>query len=180
MAEEYSYEIRIPQERIGVLIGVKGSVKSEIQKLTNTKIRVDAEEGNITLTGSDPVLLFNAKETVRAIGRGFNPEIARQLLRQDYLLEIMNLDTDKKAQLDRIRGRIIGEKGKARKIIEDLTETSISVYGKTIGIIGEYDTVAFARRAIESLIAGSTHSHVYRWLEKQRRVRKQRAIAESF
>ena len=69
----------------------------------------------------------------------------------------------------RLKGRVIGQEGKSRKIIEGLTETYISVYGKTISIIGQAENVSVARRAIESLLAGSNHATVYRWLEKKRR-----------
>ena len=39
--------------------------------------------------------------------------------------------------------------------------------GKTVGIIGEAEKVMLARRAIESILAGATHSSVYKWLEKK-------------
>ena len=55
-----------------------------------------------------------------------------------------------------------------QKTIEDLTETYVSVYGKTIGIIGFSENVAIARKAVESLLSGSPHSTVYKWLEKRR------------
>jgi ribosomal RNA assembly protein len=71
--------------------------------------------------------------------------------------------------MQRLKGRVIGAKGKARKAIEELTQTNISVYGKTIAIIGEIQNVGTARRAIESLLMGSMHATVFKWLEKQRR-----------
>ena len=43
------------------------------------------------------------------------------------------------------------------------------MYGKTIGIIGEAEKVMLARRAVESLLAGATHTSVYKWLEKKKR-----------
>jgi len=78
----------------------------------------------------------------------------------------------------RLKGRIIGKDGKSRKIIESLTETYICVFGKTIGIIGEGEAASIARRAIESLLAGSPHSSVYKWLEKRNREIKQRDFEE--
>ena len=50
-----------------------------------------------------------------------------------------------------------------------MTETYLSVYGKTISILGRPENVTTARKAIESLLAGSPHASVYKWLEKKRR-----------
>ena len=108
-------------------------------------------------------------EIIKAVARGFNPDIASLLLRQDYCFEILILSdyAKEKNRGIRLKGRIIGSEGKTRKIIEELTETHISVYGKTIGIIGLPENVAVARGAIESLLKGAPHSSVYRWLEKR-------------
>ena len=59
-------------------------------------------------------------------------------------------------------------------MIEELTETNISVYGKTVGIIAEVDSLMIARRAIEMLVEGSAHRNVYKWLEKQRKTMRMR------
>ena len=54
-----------------------------------------------------------------------------------------------------------------------LTDTHISVYGKTIGIIGEHQDVADARTAVENMLKGAPHGNVYKWLEKRRKERKE-------
>ena len=68
---------------------------------------------------------------------------------------------------------IIGKAGKARETIEELTECSISVYGKTIAIIGFCDNVSVCKRAVESLLSGSPHASIYKWLEKNRKAARQ-------
>ncbi|MFW6383168.1 MAG: KH domain-containing protein [Nanoarchaeota archaeon] len=169
--EQFSYGLKIPKERIAVLIGKDGETKEDLEEQTKTKINVDSKEGDINITGEDSLEIFNVREVVQAIGRGFNPEIARQLLKQDYSLEIITI-TDyvrHKNNLVRVKGRVIGKEGKSRETIENLTETNICVYGKTVGVIGQYENVAIARRALDSLLMGSPHSSVYKWLEKKRR-----------
>ena len=112
---------------------------------------------------------------INAIGRGFNPEIAELLLKGDYGLEILDITefTGKsKPNMIRLKGRVIGREGKSRKIVEELTECNISVYGKTIAIIGKSENLVNARKAVESLLQGSPHSNVYKWLEKRRRETK--------
>lgn len=172
---EYSYDLKIPKERIAVLIGKNGEIKREIESSTHSKLVIDSAEGDVSVTGTDPLTMFTTKDIIRAIGRGFNPEVALLLLKQDNVFEILDLKdyVQNKQQIPRIKGRIIGQEGKSRRVIEDLTETYICVYGKTVGIIGFGERVAIARRAVESLASGSQHSNVYKWLEKKRRELKE-------
>jgi len=169
MTEEYSYEIKIPKERVAVLIGKKGEIKKQLEQSTKTKIDVDSKEGEITLTGKDAIKLYTAREVIRAIARGFNPETAQQLIKQDYGLEIIIIPSRNKSELERLKGRIIGQEGKSRRTIESLTTTWISVYGKTVSILGPFAGLELARKAIQMLINGSMHSAVFRMLEKRRK-----------
>ena len=45
----------------------------------------------------------------------------------------------------------------------------LSVYGKTIGMIGDPEQLATARAAIDMLLDGAPHGAVYSYLEKRRR-----------
>lgn len=178
---EFAYQIKIPKERIAVFIGTKGEIKRQLEEHTKTKIDVDSKEGEISVKGEDAVLLYSTRDIIKAIARGFNPEIALLLLKQDYAFDVISLPTyDNPSQLNRIKGRVIGAKGRSRELIEEHTETFISVYGKTISIIGTIESVTVARRAIEMLIKGSPHSNVYRWLEKMRREMKRREFEDHF
>ena len=176
--EEFSYELRIPKERVAVLIGTKGETKRAIEHDTKTKLEVNSEDGEIKITGKDALLLYLAREIIRAVGRGFNPEVAKQLLKQDYGFELVSVNDFAKSPKDlmRLRGRVIGEGGKSRRTIEELTQTTICVFGKTVGIIRPANYISDARRAVESLLAGSAHAHVYRWLEKRRKERRRQEI----
>lgn len=178
----YAYELKIPKERIAVLIGKKGEIKKEIEKATHAMLAIDSVEGGVTLSGEDTIGMFAARDVIRAIGRGVNPEIALRLLKPDYCLEIINLKeflgTADTKKLVRLKGRVIGADGKSRRIIEQLTETAICVYGKTIAVVGEIQQVSIAKRAIESLLAGSPHASVYKWLEKNRTAMKMREFQE--
>jgi ribosomal RNA assembly protein len=171
---EYSYSLKIPIERVAALIGTGGATKNEIAAETGCKLNIDSKEGEVEISSNDSIKLYTAREIIKAIGRGFNPKIALSLLKPDYVFDIIELRQIMKsvAQMQRLKGRVIGEGGKARSTIEGLTDTSISVYGKTIAIIGEASNVATAKRAIESLLSGSNHSSVYNWLEKHRRMSK--------
>jgi len=180
MMTEFIYELKIPKERIAVLIGKNGQVKKEIESATETSLDVDSKEGDIFIKGEDGLGLYTAREVVQAIGRGFNPNIALLLLKSDYTFDmIMMKDFTGKSKdtLMRLKGRVIGKEGKCRATIEELTECCVSVYGKTISVIGTAENVPIARQAVESLLRGSTHANVYKWLEKKRReIKKSRLL----
>lgn len=175
---EFRHELKIPRERLAVLIGKSGEIKTKIERATKTKIKVDSDEGDIFITGEDGLSIYAANEIITAIGRGFNPKRAMLLLKGDYVYEQINMNDYAKTKktLQRLKGRVIGAEGKCRKLIEELADCDICVYGKTIGIIGETECVAVAKRAIESLLMGSQHASVYRWLEKQRHNLKKKQL----
>ena len=170
-SEDFIYELKIPRERIAVLIGKHGQVKKEIEQATKTKIDIDSKEGEVQISGQDALFLYSAKEVIRAIARGFNPELAKLLLKQDYALEIMAIESygHNQNDLPRLRGRLIGTEGKARKTIESLTECYMCVYGKTVSLIGEVEKVILARKAVEGLLRGAVHGNIYKWLEKRKK-----------
>lgn len=175
--------IKIPLERIGALLGPDGKVKAAIEKRLSVGLKVDSQSGDVQITLSptadDPSVLFRAREVVTAIGRGFSPNHAFRLLDDDEtVLEMIDLrETVGRSQSDlkRLKGRVIGKEGKTRRIIEELSEANVSVYGHTISIIGQADQAAIAREAVQMLIRGSLHGTVYRFLHKKRReLKKQR------
>lgn len=182
MPEEFSYELKIPKERVAVLIGKEGEVKKALEDDTHTRIKIDSKEGDVFVYGKDALGLYSCREIIIAIGRGFNPDLAKLLLKNDYIFEMVNLNeyTGKsKNTMLRLKGRVIGKEGKSRRLIEELSEAHISVYGKTIAIIGTPEEASMAKKAVEALLGGSTHANVYKWLEKRRRELKKRRITGS-
>ena len=176
--------VRVPRERIGALVGPDGRVKASIEEKLSVRLRIDSQTGDIQITlmptAQDPTVLFRAKEVVTAIGRGFSPENAFRLLRNDEtMLEVIDLRETvgrSLADMKRLKGRVIGKEGKTRRIIEELTEADICVYGHTISILGEIDQVAIAKEAVRMLIKGSLHGTVYRFLHKKRRELKKKKM----
>ncbi|MEW5896631.1 MAG: KH domain-containing protein [Nanoarchaeota archaeon] len=169
--DEYSYELKIPEERVAVLIGTDGGTKKLIEEEMNCRLDI-SKEGDVVITGKDGLSIYTTKEIVKAIARGFNPKIALLLVKPDFSLEVIDLKDaagKNKSTLERLKGRIIGKGGKSREEIERLTETYLSVYGKTIAIIGEISSVSLARQAVAMLINGSMHKTVYQFLERKRK-----------
>jgi len=183
MARASSF-LRIPKERVGVLIGPEGKIKKSIEEALSVELQVESESGGITIMmnekAEDPSLLFKAKDVVTAIGRGFSPEHAFRLIRnEEAILDVIDLRTifgRSESDIRRVKGRIIGMDGKTRKIIEELTDSDVAVYGHTISIIGNIEEAQVAREAVQMLIDGSMHSAVYRFLHRKRRELKKKKL----
>ena len=176
-----SYEklLRIPNDRIAVLIGKSGSVKSKIEELCFVSLDIDGETGEVVIKSIGDVenmQPFKAMEIVTAIGRGFSPENALTLLKGENTLHVIDLREfagKSTANIERIKGRIIGEGGRARRNMENLSSTHISVYGRTVSIIGDASKLRLTVDAISAISSGGMHGAVYDKLEAANRRTKQ-------
>lgn len=177
MAAQPNTFVRIPKERVGVLIGPNGETKKLLERMLSVNLEVESDTGGVTIFlkegAEDPSSLLRAKDVVTAIGRGFSPEHAFKLIQdENAVLDIIDLRTifgRSESDIRRIKGRIIGMEGKTRKTIEELTDTHISIYGHTVGIIGNIENVQVAREAVQMLIEGRQHATVYGFLHRKRR-----------
>jgi ribosomal RNA assembly protein len=125
-------------------------------------------------------MLLKAKDVITALGRGFSPEHAFRLIRdEDAVLDVIDLRTvfgRSESDIKRVKGRIIGMNGKTRRIIEELTDTDVAVYGHTVSIIGPIEHAEVAREAVQMLVKGSLHATVYRFLHRKRRELKKKML----
>lgn len=166
---------RIPEDRVGVLIGPGGRTRRTIATATATEIAIDANEGEVRLESpdTDPMGALKARDIVLAIGRGFSPDRAMRLLKENTYLGVLDIKLTTghrdKAGLRRIRSRVIGTHGRARTRIETLSGCSVSVYGSTVALIGEEEQLERATRAVELLLRGSEHSTVFHLLAQLKR-----------
>ncbi|HIH16943.1 MAG TPA: RNA-processing protein [Candidatus Diapherotrites archaeon] len=168
--------LKVPQDRIAVLIGPKGHTKKEIERKCKVKLSVDSESGEAEISAKeDGFGAHKAASVVKALARGFSPGHAFRLFSDEYYLEVIELPDllgkSSKAQQQK-KGRVIGASGRAREEIEKRTGASVSVYGKTICIIGRQEEVERARNAVEMLLEGANHETVFDRLKKEMRVSK--------
>ena len=172
----FQHTIKIPRERIGALIGKGGRVKQQIEKRCGVKIEIDSETGDTMIVdnkSADHLEAFRAVEAITAISRGFSPERAYRLFDDDELIfqqiDLRDYTGKSPNALERIKGRVIGEGGKARRMIEELSGAYISVYGHTVGLIGNFRGVKLATDAVAMLAKGSMHKTVYNMLQGAKR-----------
>lgn len=164
-------DVKIPEERVGVLVGPGGSMKRLIEERSKTTLVIDSETGTVSVASSeDPVMAMRVIDLVRAIGRGFSPERALPMLEDDMLmLDVLDLSkmVGTKSDMARIKGRIIGRDGRARELMERFSGAKVSVYGKTVALLGYPEQIRVARTAIEMLLEGAPHGNVYSFLQKK-------------
>lgn len=176
--------VKVPKERVGVLVGPDGVIKKNIEAKLMVELQIESETGDVAVSlaenAEDPSMILRAKDVINAIGRGFSPEHAFRLIRdEEAVLDIIDLRAafgKSETDINRVKGRIIGMDGKTRRTIEELTDADISVYGHTVGIIGAIDQAEIAREAVQMLVRGSMHSTVYRFLHRKRRELKKKML----
>lgn len=167
------------------LKAINDSVKS-IEEEFGVRIIVDNDRGGeVTIIPGNNTnfdQLMKAKNIIEAISYGFDYNDAQNLRSDDYTLEIIDLrdyiNKDKSNHINRIKARIIGEDGRAKRVLQELTDTNIVVGDKYIAILGLYENVKVAREAIEMLIRGRQHATVYRWIQNWKRESKYRELME--
>ena len=171
--------LKIPRDRVGALIGPKGNAKKRIENFFGVDLTIDSDSGSVEIVlkpeTKDVSIIFTVKNIVRAIGRGFSPQRVEILAKEDFDLHIIDLCDyvgESRNALARVRGRIIGKSGRSRALLEELTETRISVYGDTVSIIGSVESLGVAREAVMKLIKGAFHKTVWNFLYAYRRKMK--------
>ena len=154
--------------------------KKKLEK--DLDITIKEEKNEVTLEGNDAYNEYLGRNILEAIDMGFKVEESLMLLHEDYMFEQMNIrDYARPSRVKTVKGRVIGREGKAKKVVEGLTDCSIVVHDNIIGIIGKTENVDLAVKAVRSILLGSPHSSVYALLEKsQGRLKEAKREQEEF
>ncbi|MCX8166782.1 MAG: KH domain-containing protein [Candidatus Micrarchaeota archaeon] len=163
--------IVLPKKRYKNLM-TKNDIRLKYEETCN--VTLSFEKDYIAVVEGEAQNVFFAKTVLEAYAKGFGMKTAIKILTRDYSYRIINLkDFGKNVKdLKRIKGRIIGKKGKAKKTIENLTNCKIIIRGKKVALIGPPESVDDANESILDLIEGKKHSTIYSNLENKNRIRK--------
>jgi len=143
---------------------------NDLERFANVKIVVDEKSKNIRVIPNagnvyDALKVINV---IKAINYGFKVEDALKLLSDDYRLEVIELKEYARnpEEMRRLKGRVIGEDGKTKRIIQQYTNVSLQIGDNYIAILGGYEQVEIAKNAVVMLMEGRQHSTVYRYLDR--------------
>jgi len=160
--------LAIPEERLKLL---KADTKWRTQLEKFSDVKVDLQE-DVALEGKDHIMVMRVKLVFQAFGRGFDFDTALNLLDEDFILDVIYLGayTKSRNRMIDLKGRIIGTKGKIKNIIEKKTETNIAVYGKTVSVIGRFESMQKAKAVIEMILSGRKHGTALKLLVSSTKV----------
>lgn len=173
----FTENITIPKRRIGAVIGKEGASKKKLEKELNCKINVD-KEGAVAISSAESFNVYVGSQIIKAIGRGFSIETALMLKDDNFGFDSIDIEEWAHSRKDivRLKSRIIGREGEAKKRIMAATECELVISGDTVSIIGGLEGMAIARQAIEKLLNGAEHATVFKFLDDRVREIKKKLI----
>ncbi|XP_060815243.1 RNA-binding protein pno1 [Bombus pascuorum] len=169
MQDSEQRKISVPAHRYTPLKENWMKIFTPIVEHLQLQIRFNLKTRNIELRTApetpDIANLQKGADFVKAFIYGFDVEDALALLRLDGLFvetfEIQDVKPLKGDHLSRAIGRLAGKGGRTKFTIENVTKTRIVLADSKIHILGSFQNIQLARRAICNLILGSPPSKVY-------------------
>jgi ribosomal RNA assembly protein len=143
-------------------------IKKAVPMIENaTKVKIGFGKEQISVLGNE-LNEYLIEEIVRAIDFGFCVDDALLLLREEFVLEFIDVKGNtRRKNLKDVRSRIIGTEGRVRRTIEKLTGAEIVISDNKIGVIVDADHLSATIQGSEGLISGSKHGNVFGFLERQ-------------
>ncbi|MFP3402394.1 MAG: KH domain-containing protein [Acidilobus sp.] len=179
-----AYEPVPPEALERVKEGLK-ALEKPIRERLGLSVKVDEQNSAVIIETASPqgsANVLKARDIVKAIVIGFQQQDITELLDDDTMLVVVDVQSavnDRENHLRRVLGRIIGENGRAKRAIEEITGVKMAVSDSgQVGIIGDYERAMIARHGVELLVEGKMHGTVYKRLEAMMRDLKRREATE--
>lgn len=156
--------IQIIVEKISRIIQNKERLEEDLE------VKIITKEKEVFIDGK-PEDEYIAEKVIEALDFGFPFSNALLIKKQDFVFEKLNIkDFTKRKDLSKVRARIIGKQGKVLKTLCNLTDCFFELKGNQLGIMGVPECIKNAQNSCVSIIQGSKHSNVYKFLEKNKLV----------
>lgn len=156
---------------------IKQKIVEDLEEDYDDEVKLDVDISDSSFS------IWIATQIINAINIGFKPEKAVKLLDSEYSLEIIDLNkliSSSVKKLRRMKGRIIGRNGTMRESIEKYSGAHVSIYKLKLGIIGNFESLKVARRAINMILDGLPHKIVYKFLQKKYKQKREREFRETW
>jgi len=174
--------VLLPSKRIARLLKNNSRSLHELEERGRVEIFIREQgggEGIIEIEGESENEWI-AEQALKAIDLGFEPKHAFKLFNENYFLEVIDVGQAMRGNeraVQRQKARIIGEEGKAKKKIEELSEALLALSDdERVGIIGEFEEMKSAKEAILRLLEGANHAGVFAFLKKEKDLREARRL----
>jgi len=151
-----------------ILVSNMRKVKRAVPSIENVvKVKIGFGKDKVSVQGAE-LNEFLVAKIIRAIDFGFDIDDALLLLKDDFVLDFVDVkENTRRKNLKDVRSRIIGTDGRVRRTIEKLTGAEIVISNNKIGVIVDADHLSATIQGIEGLISGSKHGNVFGYLERQ-------------
>lgn len=137
------------------------------------KVKISRNGRLATIKGSG-IAEYEASLVLQAMAFGFSAKKALLLKSSEFIFKIIHIrNFTRKKNLQEVRARIIGKKGKTIRTIENISEVHLLLKENELGVIGEAESITETETALKNLIKGTKQSNVYRYLEKSNKIKKE-------
>lgn len=138
--------------------------KKRLEKILNVKI---TNRGKEVFVEGKPEDEYSAEKVIDALNFGFAFSTAVLIKEEGFVFEIINIkEHTNRKDLERVRARIIGTKGKTLQTLHQLTKCFFELKDNYVGIIGDPEHLENTQQAIISIVKGAKQSNVYNLLER--------------
>ncbi|GEM_PF-1426845 len=141
--------------------------------LKERNIKYDIEKGKIKVYLEDYYFVYKFDKFIKAIKANFDIKLSSNILYNDW--DVIEIDLKKAVNkkinhLIRIKGRIIGENGKALQEIMFLSGAYIKIDNRYIYILGDHLSIETAYEVIKRIVSGAKHTTSYRFAEEYKKI----------
>ncbi|XP_021947198.1 RNA-binding protein pno1 [Folsomia candida] len=165
-------KVSVPSHRLTPLKQNWLKIFTPIVEHLGLQVRFNVKTRNVEIRAAEDAsaeeslgFLQKAEDFVKAFIYGFEVNDALALVRLEDLFidtfEVQDVKPLKGDHLSRAIGRLAGKGGRTKFTIENSTKTRIVLADSKVHILGTYQNIAMAKRAICSLILGTPPSKVY-------------------
>ena len=137
----------------------------ELAKKLNVKIIL---KGRTAEVDGDVLDEDIALRVLEAVNIGFPISDALLLRDEEFVFNKLNIkDLTKRHDLERVRARLIGTKGKTLRTLGDMSHCFIVLHDNFVGIIGRNEDILGAINSVKAVVQGVKENSVFSMLDRR-------------